>query len=90
MIELSGQNWARLAAMGVLVAALGLSACGRKGPLDPPPYAAAPDSLQAAPPGSPPPVDAEDRRVGVTRDGKAVAPSRTRDNQPFILDWLVE
>ncbi len=30
----------RLAAIGVLVAALGLTACGRKGALDPPPGAA--------------------------------------------------
>ena len=29
----------RLAAIGVLVAALGLASCGRKGPLDPPPGA---------------------------------------------------
>ena len=29
----------RLATIGVLVAALGLAGCGRKGPLDPPPGA---------------------------------------------------
>lgn len=87
MSVISKQNWARIAAVGVLAAALGLSACGRKGPLDPPPYAAAPDGLQAAPAGSPP---QDDRGVGVTREGKAVAPSRTKENRPFILDWLVE
>jgi len=88
VIKLSGQKWARLAAVGVVAAALGLSACGRKGPLDPPPYAAAPDNLQAAP--ADPALPQREGLVGVTRDGKAVAPSRTRDNQPFILDWLVE
>jgi predicted small lipoprotein YifL len=46
----------RLALIGVLVAALGLAACGRKGPLDLPPSAGlAGDAAQtAAPPGSPP------------------------------------
>ena len=48
VIVISKQNWARVAAVGALVAALGLSACGRKGPLDPPPSAAA-HSAQAAP-----------------------------------------
>lgn len=32
----------RLALIGALVASLGLAACGRKGPLDPPPSADAP------------------------------------------------
>jgi predicted small lipoprotein YifL len=32
----------RLAVVGALAAALGLAGCGRKGPLDPPPTAAAP------------------------------------------------
>jgi predicted small lipoprotein YifL len=32
----------RLAALAALVVALGLAACGRKGPLDPPPGASAP------------------------------------------------
>jgi predicted small lipoprotein YifL len=86
LIQLSDQRWARLAVAGALVAALGLSACGRKGPLDPPPSAAqyadpAPGPSQA-PPGT---------QVGVGRDGKAVAPPPTsRDNRPFILDWLVD
>ncbi|MFN3656763.1 MAG: LPS translocon maturation chaperone LptM [Pseudolabrys sp.] len=32
-------KYSRLAVTGVLVATLGLAACGRKGPLDPPPAA---------------------------------------------------
>ena len=89
MIEFSGQKWARLAAVGALVAALGLSACGRKGPLDPPPYASAQqDNLQAAP--ADPALASRDAQVGVGRDGKAVAPMRSKEDRPFILDWLVE
>lgn len=34
----------RLALVGALVASLGLAACGRKGPLDPPPSASAADA----------------------------------------------
>jgi predicted small lipoprotein YifL len=91
VIEFSDQRWARLAAVGALVAALGLSACGRKGPLDPPPSASAQHSAQAAPAGpailgSPQPGAG----VGVGRDGKAAAPPPSGENRPFILDWLVE
>ena len=39
MPSLSRSTFGRLALVGVLVAALGLAACGRKGPLDPPPGA---------------------------------------------------
>jgi len=35
----SQSTFARLALIGVLAAAFGLAACGRKGPLDPPPGA---------------------------------------------------
>ncbi len=92
MIDIFDQRWTRFAAIGVLVAALGLSACGRKGPLDPPPSAAMPaqSSLQPAAPadptlaGGPPPV------AGVGPDGKALAPPPSGNRQPFILDWLVE
>jgi predicted small lipoprotein YifL len=86
VIVISRQNLARVAAIGALVAALGLSACGRKGPLDPPPSAthsaAAPDGSQKS--------DLPGRQVGVGSDGKAVAPPPTGQNRPFILDWLVE
>jgi predicted small lipoprotein YifL len=37
----SSRPFLRLAVAGALVATLGLAACGRKGPLDPPPSAAA-------------------------------------------------
>jgi predicted small lipoprotein YifL len=87
VIVISKQKWARIAAVGALVAALGLSACGRKGPLDPPPSAAAP---QGAPGGSPQLDSNRQPGVGVGHDGKAVAPPPSGQNRPFILDWLVE
>jgi predicted small lipoprotein YifL len=90
VIVISKQNWARIAAVGALVAALGLSACGRKGPLDPPPSAAS-HSAQAAPaPDGVPQSGLPNRQPGVGTDGKAVAPPPTGQNRPFILDWLVE
>jgi predicted small lipoprotein YifL len=85
VIDISAKRWARIAAVAAIAAALGLSACGRKGPLDPPPYASAYDNQPAAPAES-----RQDAQVGVSREGKAVAPARTKDNRPFILDWLVE
>jgi predicted small lipoprotein YifL len=88
VIVISKQNWARVAAVGALVAALGLSACGRKGPLDPPPSAAA-HSAPGAADGSPQ-LESPGRQPGVGSDGKAVAPPPTGQNRPFILDWLVE
>ncbi len=39
----------RLALIGALVASLGLTACGRKGPLDPPPSASLAGEQQANP-----------------------------------------
>ncbi len=41
----------RLAVLGLIVLALGLSACGRKGPLDEPPGAGVAPQQQAAPAG---------------------------------------
>ncbi len=90
MIDISSQQWARFAAIGVLVAALGLSACGRKGPLDPPPGAAAP-APQSSLDGAPAPTGGGPRQSGgVTAEGKAVAPPPSGRNEPFILDWLIQ
>jgi predicted small lipoprotein YifL len=86
VIQLSDQRWARIAAVGALVAALVLSACGRKGPLDPPPSAG---SMQhSEQPG--PVAGSPDPQMGIGRDGKAMAPPPSGQNRPFILDWLVE
>jgi len=40
MQTVSSRPFLRLAVIGALIASLGLAACGRKGPLDPPPGAA--------------------------------------------------
>ena len=84
MVKFSDQRWARLAAAVVLVAALGLSACGRKGPLDPPPGASQYSSTQPAPAGSP------GRQMSIGPDGKAMAPPPSGRREPFILDWLID
>jgi predicted small lipoprotein YifL len=86
VIDISDQRWARIAAVAAIAAALGLSACGRKGPLDPPPYA----SAHQGEPGQPAPAGRAEPQMGIGPDGKAAAPVRARDNPPFILDWLVE
>jgi predicted small lipoprotein YifL len=88
LIQLSDQRWARIAAVGALVAALGLSACGRKGPLDPPPSASQYSGQDASGPvtlGATP-----EPQPGLGRDGKAAAPPPSGQNKRFILDWLVE
>jgi len=85
-------GWARFAAAGVIALALGLSACGRKGPLDPPPSAggaAVPSQEFDQPVPSGAGQSAAPRaEPGFGRDGKAVAPPPS-GRQPFILDWLV-
>ncbi|MBX9774419.1 MAG: lipoprotein [Xanthobacteraceae bacterium] len=84
---MSKQNWARVAAVAAIAAALGLSACGRKGPLDLPPGAA----QHSAQPASEVPVSGvAEPQPGLTRDGKALAPPPRGDNRSFILDWLVQ
>jgi predicted small lipoprotein YifL len=49
----SERPFLRVAMIGALVASLGLAACGRKGPLDPPPSAAAAGETQPAQNNSP-------------------------------------
>ena len=88
MIDISAQRWARIAAVAAIAATLGLSACGRKGPLDLPPGAAQ-HSAQPSPEVSPV-VGTAEPQPGLTRDGKAMAPPPRGDNRPFILDWLVQ
>ncbi len=71
----------RLALIAALVASLGLTACGRKGPLDPPPGASLAGD-QTAPAG--------DARYGPPvrgPDGKPLAP--VGPNKPIPLDVLL-
>ena len=69
----------RLALIGALVASLGLAACGRKGPLDPPPGA----SLEGVPQANMPDLMSDKGRVtpigGQARDGD---PGVGPDGQP--------
>lgn len=92
MIVFSGKRLVRLAAVGAIVAALGLSACGRKGPLDPPPGAAIPKERQAADqapiavPGAMQPKEAKRKRS--TREPAAAA--KSGEQRSFFLDWLLD
>jgi predicted small lipoprotein YifL len=71
-----------MAVVGALVAALGLAACGRKGPLDAPPYSGSvPNNLRAAPAATPSPGSP----VEIQGRARSSAP-----NQTFILDALID
>jgi predicted small lipoprotein YifL len=70
----------RLAVGAVLVLALGLAACGRKGPLDPPPSATAPAQGTGQP------------AAALGPDGKPMphAAAQPKRSDPFFLDWLID
>jgi predicted small lipoprotein YifL len=84
-------QWSRIALVAVLTSALGLAACGRKGPLDPPPsaglspntaYTPIPslgDEHYGVPPGgaAPPPPTA------------AAVPAPAPQQKTFFLDFLL-
>ena len=100
MIAISGQRMVRLAAVGALAAALGLSACGRKGQLDPPPAAAAPIAPAVEPTAATAPtagaapaiVDSRGQPIQPAKRaarGAAAAPPTGRDPD-FFLDWLLD
>jgi predicted small lipoprotein YifL len=69
-------------ALAVLVAAvaLGLSACGRKGMLDPPPSAAAP----------PPPVASAADAAGASATANPAPPPAPTQKKSFLLDPLLQ
>jgi predicted small lipoprotein YifL len=69
----------RIAAIGALVAALGLAGCGRKGGLDPPPSGAT-NSQDPAVAGGPDP--------GIGPDGRPIAPRGAKRSTP--IDWLID
>jgi predicted small lipoprotein YifL len=85
----------RLALIGALVASLGLAACGRKGPLDPPPGASLEGQPQASVPdlmsskGFATPIggQAKDGNPGVGPDGQPLAPKGPKKSIP--LDVLL-
>ena len=80
MSSLFDRRLVRIAAIGALVAALGLAGCGRKGGLDPPPDAAITDQNGTT---QPPPGAA-----AVGPDGKPVAPTQGPQRRTY-LDWLL-
>jgi predicted small lipoprotein YifL len=85
VISRPGKVVARMAVVGALIAAFGVSGCGRKAGLDPPPVAAVSDpSLAPAPDGTPP-----ERYQALGPGGKPVAP-KTGEKRWFPLDFLVD
>ncbi|MEA2903941.1 MAG: hypothetical protein QOI12_1328 [Alphaproteobacteria bacterium] len=80
LVSRSDRVFVRLAAIGALVAALGLAGCGRKAGLDPPPSASV-----AVPEGTVQP----DAGPGLGPDGKAIAPS-SAPKKSIFLDWLID
>ena len=88
-------SWLALA--GVLALALSVAACGRKGPLELPPSAAAEPA--AAPVAGPPGQWDEQRAVEAGGQATVRPVSRPHDpyvrnapaaKQPSVLDWLVD
>lgn len=84
----------RLAAIGVLVATLGLAGCGRKGPLDPPPGASLdgvtqPDMAEMSANSRPTAIGGEtpDGYSGVGPDGQPAAPKGPQKR--IFLDGLL-
>jgi predicted small lipoprotein YifL len=68
----------RIAAIGTLVAALGLAGCGRKGGLDAPPGATAAETSPSRP----------DLEPAIGPDGRVIAPSQG-PKRSTPIDWLL-
>lgn len=89
----SDRRFLRLALIGVAAASLGLAACGRKGPLDPPPGASLVGEPQANLPGLASskgltPIGGQDTNYpGVGADGQPMAPRGP--NKRIPLDVLL-
>jgi predicted small lipoprotein YifL len=71
----------RFALVVLIAAALGLSACGRKGALDPPPNASAPP---------PPPAASAADASGAPATANPAAPPAATQKKSFILDPLLQ
>jgi predicted small lipoprotein YifL len=86
----------RLAVIGALIAALGISACGRKGPLDPPPAAAVEPDLTApaeGSPGAPTPraaVREPDPISAATTIRRGLAPTTRGPDKRLPIDILLD
>ncbi len=77
----------RIALVGVAVAMLVLTGCGRKGPLEVPPSASALAAPQPAP--SNQPVLGEPEHSALDGERTAELPPATPAKKGFILDWLL-
>ena len=91
-LNVRSQYLARFAVVGALIVAIGLTACGRKGPLDPPPGAAAQPTVQAplAPPG-PGGIPASIPTQRLPGGSNVVAaPPPTGQQRDFPLDFLID
>jgi predicted small lipoprotein YifL len=75
---LSDLRLARIAAIGALIAALGLAGCGRKGGLEPPPGATAADTSPSRP----------DLEPAIGPDGRVI-PSPQGPQRRTPIDWLL-
>jgi predicted small lipoprotein YifL len=76
-----------------LTAALGLSACGRAGPLELPPGPAvtpAPSAQLTQPDGSPAPGSPQDTAVKTGLDARGNPVAAAGQKRPFILDPLLQ
>jgi predicted small lipoprotein YifL len=79
----------RFAALGALAASLALGACGRKGPLDPPPMNAVEQpAAQAQSGGGGAAGQPGDQGVEYGLDGKPLAPRGSKKRLP--ADWLID
>ncbi|MCC6984720.1 MAG: lipoprotein [Bauldia sp.] len=74
---------------GVLIACVGLSACGRKGPLEPPPGAVA-DTQPSAGQAAGAQATGAEGGAGPTAPAGAAAPAgEAQPQQSFFLDFLL-
>jgi predicted small lipoprotein YifL len=73
----------RMAVAGTIAVSFTLTACGRKGPLDPPPRAQAQAQAQPVPQPGAPPVQAE------VADEYGNPPEPKGQRKGFLLDWLL-
>ena len=96
---INDRTFLRLALTAALIASLGLAACGRKGPLDPPPGASAANDTRAndtranepASPGalmSPIGGETRNNNTGIGPDGRMQAPPG--EKKRIFLDGLLD
>lgn len=83
MTVLNYRSLTRLAVAGVVVATLGLTGCGRKSGLDPPPEAG------ISKPGRPGQQQQPQPETRFDAEGRPIAPPASQ-RKNFFLDWLID